>query len=159
MHFLRSHFTLVSSSIFLTGLSAVAASASLGLIGPWEAAELAACGALLAVCTYLALILRRLVGDTAAARAGGEAQNRELTQVARESRGELSARMDGLVERLAKAADLVAEARGSEPGGTEPGRSPERSAAPSEVPETRVASDGDRDSVRDGTNAPAEATS
>lgn len=148
MHVLRSHFTLVSASVFLTGLLAVAASAALGLIGPWEAAELAACGALFAVCAHLALTLRRLIGETGVARSDAEQQDLELTEVAAESRDELVERMDGLVERLAGTAALTAELRSTGRG------LPESSGAHSEAPAAREEADGDSDRSR----VPAEAT-
>ncbi|WP_017614778.1 hypothetical protein [Nocardiopsis salina] len=152
MHVLRSHSKAVSATIFLTGFSTVAASTAFGALDPWEAAQLAACAALFAVCMYLALTLRRLLDETAAAHAEAEEQDLELTEVAAESREELSARMDGLVERLERAAVLTAEVGSAGHGGGH-GRStgsgsPERTDTRSETPAEPVEADGDSDAGR-----------
>lgn len=108
MHFLRSHFSLVSSSLFPAGLAAVAVSLIQGSIGPWQAAELSVYGVLLVVLVCLARNLGRLRREVWSSRLRIDGQGLECGELTADDRADLVSRMDELLGRMSRAAELLA---------------------------------------------------
>ena len=112
MHFLRTHFSLASSALFLAGLAAVAVPMARGSIGPWQAAELSVYGLLLTALVYLARNLVRLRREVWSSRLRIDGQGLECGELAADDRAEVASRMDELTERISRAAELLAGAPG-----------------------------------------------
>lgn len=104
MYFLRTHFSLVPSALFLVGLAAVAVPLVRGSIGPWQAAELSVYGLLLAALVYLARNLVRLRREVWRSRLRIDGQGLECGELVADDREEVAARMGALMERLSRAA-------------------------------------------------------
>ncbi|MBE3002019.1 hypothetical protein IDM40_25460 [Nocardiopsis sp. HNM0947] len=120
----------------LACLAALAVATATGQIRAWTAAELLACGSVLAVAVYLALLLRRLEAELSEAEFCAEEQAQECAEVVEESREELVVRTDDLRERSARAAQLLARRR------ARMAERPEPSERPAEPPRVTVSSAG-----------------
>lgn len=145
MHFLRTHFSLAPSALFLAGLAAVALPMACGSIGPWQAAELSVYGLFLVALVYLARNLVQLRRDVWSARRRIDGQGLECGELAADDRAEVASRMDELLERMSRAADFVARTHGT---GGERRRAevprPHRPAGVERVEEETTAPVGDR---------------
>nr|WP_241474855.1 hypothetical protein [Nocardiopsis xinjiangensis] len=109
---MRTHFSLASSALFLTGLAAVAVPVVRGSIGPWQAAELSVYGLLLTALVYLARNLVRLRREVRSSRLRIDGQGLECGELAADDRAEVASRMDDLMERMSRAAESLAGASG-----------------------------------------------